>query len=1466
MNLSIVFSDRFSKYQLYRSIPNADWELLSVNINIAKGKVYFDLLLYSKENNKLVPIILNTLTEDFKIEIPTILRSLSGETINYLYAKAFNIISQNLPNMKTVNSVFFTDSARDLEIFKSKINPHRRPMIGIGIYANILRPILYYQAITNLIQNNVSKDKKEINILDCSCGVGYGSLILGNLENSRVLGADIDEDAIVIANMINLDKENVSFKASSMEELRTEGLRFDCVVTLETIEHVEDPDLFIRSAINLLDKEGLLIVSFPYWRFHGSDLNSDHRTNWSIEKVEKFLKKYLNHFNLAFIELIDNNDDMLNALSNFSPLDYLKSRERIMDERIENIYSFAKREEIKEETSFYFQSLQENIDKRLRIMFVNHSVPPYEYTGTPICTYSQMKNLKKLGHETAVIIPHPEAVREAIKEVVDGNLIYKVPPLNWGEVFLEDAFLGYNFRWYLDLIEDVLDDFKPDVIHINDYVSMSAEIIELFEAKGIPVVREVHNMEELCYKIGLFDRDGLCSGPESPEKCAKCVLKETYDTNAIFRLRNEAVYLSKFYARFKYMEYLYNRFNKIIFSVLSWQNYFSKFISLPKDKTHIIPIGVSLPISRRCNIKKTSETVKFAYIGNIAGYKGFDVLEEVFSSEEILKEEFKLFIYGKIFGPAVQEKLLELERKSGGKVIYKGSYKREELPKILEEIDIGIVPYYFETYSIVTREFLYLGIPVIASNTYGIIDVIKDGYNGLLFDVGNSKQLKEKVMMVLDNRELIDNLKKGAISTPIPTLEDEAKALEKIYSELVIPSQYNNVQVDLHPSYLDVDLKMVETKDSKVSIVIVTYNSSSTIENCLNSIISNTTDVPYEVIIVDNDSKDDTVALSKRILSQTDVPYKIIENKENIGYSAGANQGVRASSGEFIVFLNPNTVLYKNWLSGMLKYFQIENVGAVGPVSDYVAGYQKAQFYIDGLDASNSLEAFSKAIYNKNNGKAVETKLLIGFCLLTKREVIEKVGTFDENLFLEQGDLDFSWRLRINGYKLLIATDIFIHHEGQVSFKSEVSDKTRLLVQESADYLYSKLRKYYGDKVPTPIELWNISWFSPSSSLTSIVILTLNNLEYTKQCIESIRRYTPEPYEIIVVDNGSKDGTIEYLESQPDIRLIKNPTNLGFALGNNIGMKEARGDYIVVLNNDTIVTQGWLTRLIACAESDPSNGIIGPRSNYVAGIQIVKDVSYGNDMNAMQEFARRWSLENSGKYEETIRVIGFCMLIKREVIEKIGGFDPLYESGNFEDDDFCIRAIRAGFKIKIAHDVFIHHYGSKTFASEKINYTESMLKNWERFKEKWDIPPSWTIDKGIPILDLVKGGFDKDKFYVPLDIAPIKIEGMRSKNFLGRLNLATMKWFLSNYRVEDDVALVLYEENPDSSYEKLLELIEKLGYKPEYVPDIIIYSDKLSRFEEPRLISSIDGIIDTTQIDKEWLEWARRLGKEIIEA
>jgi GT2 family glycosyltransferase len=259
--------------------------------------------------------------------------------------------------------------------------------------------------------------------------------------------------------------------------------------------------------------------------------------------------------------------------------------------------------------------------------------------------------------------------------------------------------------------------------------------------------------------------------------------------------------------------------------------------------------------------------------------------------------------------------------------------------------------------------------------------------------------------------------------------------------------------------------------------------------------------------------------------------------------------------------------------------------------------------------------------------------------------------------------------------------------------------------------------------------------------ITSIIILTHNQLGYTKRCIESIFKQTKEPFELIVVDNGSTDSTNMYLEklvhtyvTETDgskqntkpvtqhgkkkrkkkpknakllngtcrgVRLIKNDKNLGFAAGNNQGMAVAKGNYILLMNNDVVVTPGWLNRMISCVEQRPKIGIVGPMSNYVSGPQLVKEVSYDTTSLArLNKFAKEFAEKNTDQGKLIWRVVGFCMLIKRAVIDKIGGMDDRYGLGNFEDDDFSLRAALAGFESRIAEDCFVHHFGSRTFIGE----------------------------------------------------------------------------------------------------------------------------------------------------------------------
>ena len=129
----------------------------------------------------------------------------------------------------------------------------------------------------------------------------------------------------------------------------------------------------------------------------------------------------------------------------------------------------------------------------------------------------------------------------------------------------------------------------------------------------------------------------------------------------------------------------------------------------------------------------------------------------------------------------------------------------------------------------------------------------------------------------------------------------------------------------------------------------------------------------------------------------------------------------------------------------------------------------------------------------------------------------------------------------------------------------------------------------------------------------SIIILTWNQLALTKECLASIERHTPEAHEIILVDNGSTDGTLPWLKEQVGGRenyvLIANSENLGFSKGCNQGIEAARGTDILLLNNDTVVTPNWLDGLMECLHSAPDVGIVGPMTNSISGIQMVHDVS-----------------------------------------------------------------------------------------------------------------------------------------------------------------------------------------------------------------------------------------------------------------
>ncbi len=240
--------------------------------------------------------------------------------------------------------------------------------------------------------------------------------------------------------------------------------------------------------------------------------------------------------------------------------------------------------------------------------------------------------------------------------------------------------------------------------------------------------------------------------------------------------------------------------------------------------------------------------------------------------------------------------------------------------------------------------------------------------------------------------------------------------------------------------------------------------------------------------------------------------------------------------------------------------------------------------------------------------------------------------------------------------------------------------------------------------------------------LVSIVMLCHNDGKYLRGCLESLRRFTDEkktPYELILVNNASQDGSGPYLRRlarSPKVRLIENERNRFFAGGNNQGLRLARGRYVLLLNADTILGPRWLERLIACAERDPKIGVVGPYTNGAVGRQLVRRPGYDSPQR-FPTFAEVWAMSREGRWEEVHRLIGFCLLIKGHVLRRVGLLDERFGPGGYEDYDYCFRVRQAGYKIALAGDVFIHHFGGKGYVG--MDYDGLRSRNRAVLADKW---------------------------------------------------------------------------------------------------------------------------------------------------
>ena len=254
-----------------------------------------------------------------------------------------------------------------------------------------------------------------------------------------------------------------------------------------------------------------------------------------------------------------------------------------------------------------------------------------------------------------------------------------------------------------------------------------------------------------------------------------------------------------------------------------------------------------------------------------------------------------------------------------------------------------------------------------------------------------------------------------------------------------------------------------------------------------------------------------------------------------------------------------------------------------------------------------------------------------------------------------------------------------------------------------------------------------------SRPLVSIYVQAYNRLEKTRYCVECVLKYTNEiDYELILVDNGSSDGTYEYFQKVPwkNKQIIRVSKNIGMTFPWYTIRQIYRGKYLAGIPNDVYVTKNWLKNLLRCLESDSRIGFVNPVSCNVSNLQEVV-LPFGT-LDEMQEQAAVFNCSDPSKWEERLRLIALLCIYKREVLDLVGIPDCGF-AHSFNEDDYAARLRHVGYRLMLCKDTYVHHDHNYR-ESDIIKFKQDCAIGKQNFKEKYYLDGWYDFDNFEPIL------------------------------------------------------------------------------------------------------------------------------------
>lgn len=253
-----------------------------------------------------------------------------------------------------------------------------------------------------------------------------------------------------------------------------------------------------------------------------------------------------------------------------------------------------------------------------------------------------------------------------------------------------------------------------------------------------------------------------------------------------------------------------------------------------------------------------------------------------------------------------------------------------------------------------------------------------------------------------------------------------------------------------------------------------------------------------------------------------------------------------------------------------------------------------------------------------------------------------------------------------------------------------------------------------------------------------IIVLNWNRKDVTKDFVESFFRHTHVACHLIIIDNGSTDGSPEYLRSLKGrgackLTVVLNDDNKGFIGGMNQGMAMSNADYVCLANNDLLFTDGWLEEVLAVFEKDRKIGLLNPNSNNL-GV-------HAKPGQSIDDLALALHKEHDGHFAEMPFCIGFCMFIRRSALRKAGLLSTYLEFMFFEDTDYSMKVLKAGYLIGVAKGAYVWHMEHASFKPESSRSQGLMRRNEALFTQKWGriLRIGWVVDRASELRHVWEG-------------------------------------------------------------------------------------------------------------------------------